>query len=513
MYGSVFQQHKKRAQTLSQESLSIRIRQEGPRRSASREALLQVGDEGEDDAIVPKGHATIFSCFINLVNTIVGAGMLGLPGAFGGTGYVVGSVMICLGAAFSANGLVLLTKAARMARLPSSFYSVARAAVPEYTVLIDLAVALKCFGVATGYLITVGDCMVDALDHLILNGDEQHDHSWWITLVLTRQFWIVGALFTVLPISFFRTLDSLKTASAVAMIFVVFLAIGIVAYANGFADPCLDMIEDQVCVGDIEPFTSIPRSVSKLPIFIFSFTCHQNIFPVVNEIQDRSQTRLNAVIFLAIGFALLLFSTVALEGYFTFGSNVMGDVLLNYPETAIVTILRICIAILVALSYPLQLDPSRRCITSLIKVVQQWRRRGQLIRVFHRRESADVDSVMMKEGEPGELSALDSFLSQQNESEGKDHQFMSDDIFYTVTVTFLLLSFLVAMVVDDLGIVLAMVGATGSTLVSYILPGLLYVKIDPHMNATKVSAMIQLVAGCVIMPTALFFVISGGFHH
>ena len=513
MYGSVFQQQKRRGETLSQESLSIRIRQEGPRRSASRDALLQVGDAVEDDAILPKGHATIFSCFINLVNTVVGAGMLGLPGAFGGTGYVAGSVMICLGAAFSANGLILLTRAAQQAGLPASFYSVARAAVPEYTVLIDLAVALKCFGVATGYLITVGDCMVDALDHLVLNGDDQHDHSWWISLVLARQFWIVGALFTVLPISFFRTLDSLKTASAVAMIFVVFLAIGIVAYANGFADPCLDMMEEQVCVGDIEPFTSIPRTVSKLPIFIFSFTCHQNIFPVVNEIQDRSQTRLNAVIFLAIGFALLLFSTVALEGYFTFGSNVMGDILLNYPETAIVTILRICIAIMVALSYPLQLDPSRRCITSLIKVVQQWRRRGQLIRVFHRRESADVDNGMMNEGGTGKLSALDSFLSQQNEAEEKDNHFMSDGIFYAVTVTFLLLSFLVAMVVDDLGMVLAMVGATGSTLVSYILPGLIYIKIDPHLNVSKVSAMMQLAVGCIIMPTALYFVLTGNVRH
>ena len=89
----------------------------------------------------------------------------GLPGAFGGTGYVGGSILIVIGAAFSAHGLVLLSKAAQKAGLPSSFYSVARAAVPQYTILIDLAVAMKCFGVATGYLITVGDCMVDALDH------------------------------------------------------------------------------------------------------------------------------------------------------------------------------------------------------------------------------------------------------------------------------------------------------------------------------------------------------------
>ena len=39
---------------------------------------------------VDDGKATLFSCVINLANTIVGAGMLGLPGAFGGTGYLGG---------------------------------------------------------------------------------------------------------------------------------------------------------------------------------------------------------------------------------------------------------------------------------------------------------------------------------------------------------------------------------------------------------------------------------------
>ena len=169
------------------------------------------------------GSATFISCVINLANTIVGAGMLGLPGAFGGSGYVGGSILIVLGALFSAHGLVLLSKAAQQAGLPSSFYTVAHAAVPQYTILIDLAVALKCFGVATGYLITVGDCMVDALDYLLLNGDPDHDNSFIIQTILSRQFWVVGAVLAVLPVSFYRTLDELKKASALALIFVFFL--------------------------------------------------------------------------------------------------------------------------------------------------------------------------------------------------------------------------------------------------------------------------------------------------
>jgi hypothetical protein len=106
------------------------------------------------DATVVKSRkgSTIASGVVNLSNTIVGAGMLGLPGAFGGTGWLSGTILIVLSASFSAHGLVLLSKAACLTGRPSSFYSLALASVPRYTILIDAAVALKCFGVATGVM-------------------------------------------------------------------------------------------------------------------------------------------------------------------------------------------------------------------------------------------------------------------------------------------------------------------------------------------------------------------------
>lgn len=267
--------------------------------------------------------------------------------------------------------------------------------------MIDLAVALKCFGVATGmfrglcfmlmlhalehthiclsttptvgYLITISDSMINALDHILLTGDATKDDRWIIYLLLSRPFWVVGALLLVLPFSFYRTLDQLKKASSMALVFVFLLVGMIIAYANGIADPCAgyeDGNDEPTCKGEIEPYTSFSVTLSRVPIFVFAFTCQQNIFPVVNELELLSQRRLNIVICCSIVFALIIFAIVALEGYSTYGSFVRGDILLNYPENKQVTFLRICIALMLALHYPLQLDPSRRCITSLVKVIR-----------------------------------------------------------------------------------------------------------------------------------------------
>jgi amino acid permease len=60
---------------------------------------------------------------------------------------------------------------------------------------------------------------------------------------------------------------------------------------------------------------------------------------------------------------------------------------------------------------------------------------------------------------------------------------------------------------------LALVGATGSTLISYILPGACYYKIfkaesQGHWDWRMYAAIVLFCMGCIIMPVALTFIIK-----
>jgi hypothetical protein len=72
-----------------------------------------------------------------------------------------------------------------------------------------------------------------------------------------------------------------------------------------------------------------------------------------------------------------------------------------------------------------------------------------------------------------------------------------------LTVGMLCGSWAVATLVRDLGVVLSVVGATGSTLVSYILPGACYARLHPEPTCERAAAMAMLGLGCVIGPAAL----------
>jgi amino acid permease len=74
---------------------------------------------------------------------------------------------------------------------------------------------------------------------------------------------------------------------------------------------------------------------------------------------------------------------------------------------------------------------------------------------------------------------------------------------------FLGCSFLIAITLSDLGVMLAVVGATGSTLVSYILPGLIYSVMhaeDYEKNWEYYASITLLVVGVAIIPICLTFI-------
>lgn len=254
----------------------------------------------------------------------------------------------------------------------------------------------------------------------------------------------------------------------------------------------------------------------------------------MNELELLSQRRLNIVICSSISFALVIFSAVAIEGYRTYGSAVRGDILLNYPENKQVTFLRMCIAFMLTLHYPLQLDPSRRCISSMVEVVIKWWGRKKapssvpnaisgkcLDGLEFRPEEVEEESlVTTEEGEPNHDSSYTAMVQSNikkqlsdNDSDDSKGTIAGDKIFYGITFTFLLLSFTLATIVDDLGVVLALVGATGSTLVSYILPGLIYVRVYPLRDMSLAMAYIQLLLGIVMMPLALYFILTNKVNH
>lgn len=291
--------------------------------------LLDHADAHDEKHVLFEGdihverNATIFSSFINLTNTIIGSGVLGLPFAFANTGWILGSVLMLVAGLATAFSLHILSACALNIDGPSTLYSVTELTMPKFAILVDLAVVISCFGASTSYLIVIGDLMPQVMDALGASG-----------VFLDREIWIAIGFGVVAPLSCLKSLDALKYTSIASVVFVLFLTGIIVFFAFNVPglDPCADVDDGDTCIGSQDNVVLTMDTARVFSIFIFAFTCQQNIFGIATELRKPSQQRLDYVIYISIGVAYMLYMIVAISGYATYGSEVSPNILVSYPS-------------------------------------------------------------------------------------------------------------------------------------------------------------------------------------
>ena len=172
------------------------------------------------------------------------------------------------------------------------------------------------------------------------------------------------------------------------------------------------------------------------------------MFSILNEIGNNSHFRTTSVVLASIGTAAFLYVLVAITGYLSFGNAVGGNIVAQYAPSIASTIGKAAIVVLVMFSYPLQVHPCRASVDAVLK----WRPR--------RRSDSPTGSP-----------------SRQNVTKPRN-DVMGDTRFAAITTAIIVMSYIVAMTVSSLERVLAYVGSTGSTSISFVLPGLFYYKIS-----------------------------------
>ncbi|KAF9454254.1 AAAP amino acid transporter, partial [Macrolepiota fuliginosa MF-IS2] len=426
-----------------------------PTRSGSSEetnALLG----GDRDTVVGhgtgarEGHASLSSCVSNLANTIIGSGMLTFPLAMASAGLFPGILTCIFSGSVAAFGLYLLSLcAAKTQHRRASFHAVSQLTFPKAAVFFDAAIAIKCFGVSISYLIIIKGLMPNVVASLYhdLTSDTTNPPAW----ALDGGNWITIFMIVLVPLCFLRHIDSLRHTSYIALFSVAYLVVIVVRCyfwpMKGMTTP-----------GEIRLIHFTPNFISTWPVQVFAFTCAQNLFPIYNEIVNNTQDRLNVVIGGSIGSAVITYEVIAVFGYLTFGSKVEANIIAMYPSTSLfIAVGQLAIVILVLFSYPLQVHPCRHCIDKVLHPEHIELHKSTV--AGEEEEEDDVDEHVGKE-----LSTMKHTL---------------------ITTGIIVSGFTIAYLIDDLRLVLSFVGSTGSTTISFILPGLFYWKLtrnDPSAN-------------------------------
>ncbi|XP_028934811.1 probable sodium-coupled neutral amino acid transporter 6 isoform X2 [Ornithorhynchus anatinus] len=304
----------------------------------------------------------------NLMNAIMGSGILGLSYVMANTG-VVGFGLLLLLVAILASYSVHLLLSMCIQTAVTSYEDLGLFAFGSPgKVIVASSIIIQNIGAMSTYLLIIKTELPGAIAEF-LAGD--HAGSWYLD---GRTLLIIISVCIVFPLAVLPKIGFLGYTSSLSFFLMVFFAV--VVIIKKWAIPCPlppnvagEFFQIANAVDECKPklFHFSKESAYALPTMTFSFLCHTSILPIYCELRSPSKSRMQNVTNTGIALSFLVYFTSALFGYLTFYDKVESELLQSYsrylPHDVVVMTVKLCILFAVLLTVPLIHFPARKALT------------------------------------------------------------------------------------------------------------------------------------------------------
>ncbi|XP_021058045.1 probable sodium-coupled neutral amino acid transporter 6 isoform X2 [Mus pahari] len=398
----------------------------------------------------------------NVMNAIMGSGILGLAYVMANTG-ILGFSFLLLFVALQASYSVHLLLAMCIHTAVTSYEDLGLFAfgLPGKVVVAG-TIIIQNIGAMSSYLLIIKTELPAAISEFL---PSDHSGSWYLD---GQMLLIIICLGIVFPLSLFPKIGFLGYTSSLSFFFMVFFALVVVVKKWAVPCPvtvnCINAVfQISNATDDCKPklFHFSKESIYAIPTMAFSFLCHTSVLPIYCELQSPSKKRMQNVTNTAIALSFLVYFVSALFGYLTFYDKVESELLQGYskylPHDVIVMAVKLCILFAVLLTVPLIHFPARKALMMVLfsNYPFSWIRHS-------------LTTVALN-----------------------------------VTIVAL------AIYVPDIRNVFGVVGASTSTCLIFVFPGLFYLKLsrEDFLSWKKLGAFFLLITGTVVGSFSLVLII------
>ncbi len=250
-----------------------------------------------------------------------------------------------------------------------------------------------------------------------------HTHEWIPELVL-----LVVALAVILPLSLQRDLAALSFTSVLSVVSVISL----LGFVMWYSPISRTVAENGGYLEMIRTDMLKPSFLMGMGIFSDGFACQHAAFVLSGSLNKLTRRRWSIVSASGIGFTCVMFICMGVVGFFGFYDETESDILNNFDAGGFFgRAARFLLAVSMCLTYPIEAFVCRHVLTQIIY------------------------------GETEEENR--EYLQADNRQQRQ-----------RMTFLVFVISMIPGLILDDLGIILALTGTIGATSMAYIGPGLIY---------------------------------------
>lgn len=318
--------------------------------------------------------ASFASSVFNLMNAIMGSGILGLAYAMANTGIVGFCLLLVLVSALAAYSVHLLLKLCDQTGI-NSYENLGEWALQKPgEVLAGCAILIQNIGAMSSYLFILKSELPAAINGFL--NAEDTGSAWYEDgrILLT-----IITLCVILPLAILPRVGFLGYTSGLAFLFMIYFTVVVVM--KKWTIPCplpnstvhsgacqVSNSSDSECTAKL--FVLSSKSAYAIPTMAFSFLCHTAVLPIYCELDQPSKVKMQRVTNISIGLSFTLYLISALFGYLTFYTHVDSELLQGYdvylPRDVLVMTVRLAILLSVLLTVPLIHFPARKAAILLL---------------------------------------------------------------------------------------------------------------------------------------------------
>lgn len=297
--------------------------------------------------------SSVLGASFNFMNSIVGAGIIGLPFAFKHTGVFMGVLLLYLVAVIVQYGVIgLIQRGARIHRFSYEELCEKSFGVRGFYV-VSLFMFLLAFGAMIAYIIVIGDNVPKVFSQI----DENSFLADRSTVIL------LFSSICILPLCLLKDMSSLSKTSVLSILSVIVIVLTVAIRGPTVAK------EEGIRASDESHPYAFARSelFAGLGAMSFAFVCHHNSFLVYNSLKKRTPENWRLVTRISIWTSFALSVLMALMGYLSFFSLTKGDILNNFaPDDSAINFSRILLSFTMVFTYPMEQFVARHCMLTLV---------------------------------------------------------------------------------------------------------------------------------------------------
>lgn len=385
-------------------------------------------DDPLDDS--EEGTSSMKMAFMNMANSILGAGIIGQPFAMRNSGLLGGILVMILLTFLIDWTLRLIVINAQMSQTRSYQDTVHYCYGKVGKALLLLTISSFAYGGCMAFCVIIGDTIPHVLKLFL--PDAAYAKGTILGWFLQRN--VIITIFTTCisyPLSLNRDISKLAKASGFAL-FGMTIIVLITLFRGPFVDKSLKA-----------PLEASEWLINKnifqgISVISFALVCHHNTLFIFNSMRNATVERFSKLTHFACGISMCFCLLMGIPGLLNFGHIVKGNILNNFKANDFwINIARFCFGLNMLTTFPLEVFVVRDVLK-------------------------DIVAAFSHSGSNSESTSAE--LTQ------KQH--------FSITTILVFSSMSVSLFTCNLGMILELIGATSASLMAYIIPPLCYLKLS-----------------------------------